>query len=146
MSEITPTSEEPIVAPVSAVQESADATIAEPEAAPAVDMTLPAGEKMLAIIGYIGFFCALPLILKPKSALCQHHGKQALAITLVFFIASNAFLAFTLLTGAIVALYKFTAVIYIAWAVVAIMGMISAKAGKKTNMPFFGMVAKNFTW
>ena len=145
MPETTPTSEEPIVAPASVV-ETAEATIAEPEAAPAVDMTLPAGEKMLAILGYIGFFCALPLALKPKSALCQDHGKQALAITLFFFIASNAFLALTLLTGAIVFLYKFTALIYIVWAVVAIMGMMSAKAGKKANMPFFSTVAKKFTW
>ncbi len=133
-------------APVEAVKESTDATIAEPAANSAVDMTLPGGEKMLAIIGYIGFLCVLPLVLKPKSEMCQHHGKQALAVTLMFFLASNGFLALTLLSGSSAILYKFTALIYIAWAAVAVMGILGASAGKKNNLPFFGGVAKRLNW
>lgn len=130
-------------APVAKV--AADATITE---APkeAVDMTLPGGEKMLAAIGYIGFFCVLPILAKPKSEMCQHHGKQAMAVTLMFFIATNALLTITLLIGTSAILYKLTALAYIAWAAVAIMGMMAASAGKKPSLPFFGSIAKKFNW
>ena len=47
---------------------------------------IPKGEKMLAAIGYISFFCILPLVLKPKSKFCQHHGKQGLVLTLLAII------------------------------------------------------------
>ncbi len=145
MSETTPTSEAPMVEPAFAVQESADATISAPTAAPVVDMTLPAGEKMLAMLGYIGFFCALPLALKPKSELCQHHGKQALAVTLMFFVAAAITFNLAALLQSAPLMYL-TLVIKVAWTATAIFGMMSATAGKKTNLPFFSTIAKKFTW
>lgn len=140
MPETTPVSSEP------AVQESADATITAPTNEPAVDMTLPGGEKMLAILGYVGFLCVLPLLLKPKSEMCQHHGKQALAVTLLFFLASAVVSNFAIFVGTSGALLKFSVVINVAWTVVAIMGIMGAAAGKKTSLPFFSSVAKKFDW
>lgn len=134
------------VASDSAVAEAADATISAPTNDTAVDMTLTGGEKMLCVLGYIGFLCVLPLLLKPKSEMCQHHGKQALAVTLLFFLASAVVSNFAIFVGTSGALLKFSVVINIAWAVVAIMGMMGATAGKKSTLPFFGMVAKKFDW
>ncbi len=134
------------VASEPAVTEAADATISTPTNDTAVDMTLTGGEKMLCVLGYIGFLCALPLLLKPKSAMCQHHGKQALAVTLLFFLASAVISNFAIFVGTSGALLKFSVVINIAWTVVAIMGMMGATAGKKSTLPFFGMVAKKFDW
>jgi uncharacterized membrane protein len=134
------------VSPEPAVQESADATISTSTSDMSVDMTLSGGEKMLCILGYIGFLCVLPLILKPKSEMCQHHGKQALAVTLLFFLASAVVSNFAIFVGTSGALLKFSVVINIAWTVVAIMGMMGATAGKKSTIPFFGMVAKKFDW
>lgn len=140
MPETTPVASEP------AVKEAADATISTPANDTAVDMTLTGGEKMLCVLGYIGFLCALPLLLKPKSEMCQHHGKQALAVTLLFFLASAVISNFAIFVGTSGALLKFSVVINIAWTVVAIMGMMGATAGKKSTLPFFGMVAKKFDW
>ena len=127
------------------VKEAADATISEPAADSAVDMTLPAGEKMLSILGYIGFLCVLPIVLKPKSEMCQHHGKQALAVTLLFFLASaivyNLGMLFKMQT-----LLTFSVIVNVAWVAVAILGIMGAAAGKKTSLPFFGSVAKKFDW
>ncbi len=119
--------------------------VAKPEA-DVVDATLPGGEKLLASIGYIGFFCILTLLAKPKSEICQHHGKQGMAVALVFFIATTALLTITLLIGTSAMLYKLTALGYIAWAAVSVMGMMAASAGKKTSLPFFGSVAQKLDW
>ena len=49
---------------------------------------LTKGEKMLSAIGYIQFFCILPLVLKPNSEFCQLHGKQGLVLTICFLVFS----------------------------------------------------------
>lgn len=138
----------PVIAPVEdvpAVNISADATITE-SPLDAVDMTLPGGEKLLAALGYIGFFCILPLLAKPKSELCQHHGKQAMAVTIVFFLVSAVIANFALFVGTSGALLKFGVIVNIAWAVAAIMGMMAASAGKMANLPFFSGIAKKLNW
>ena len=43
-------------------------------------------EKIITAIGYLGFLCILPLLLKRDSAYCQFHGKQALVLAIVFFL------------------------------------------------------------
>ncbi len=126
------------------VKQDADATIAAP-AKPAPDLSLPGGEKMLSIIGYVGFLCILPLVVKPKSEVCQHHGKQALAITLLFFLASTVVFNFGVIFGSN-ALLKFSVIIHAAWAAVAILGIMGAAAGKQNTIPFFGTMAKRFNW
>jgi uncharacterized membrane protein len=134
------------IEPVAAVAEiPVDATI--PTSAPnsAVDMTVPGDEKILAILGYIGFLCVLPLALKPKSEMCQHHGKQALAVTIMFFIASAVVFNIGFLFW-IKQLLIFSVIINAIWGVVSVLGIMGAAAGKKNKLPFFGGVAKRFNW
>lgn len=40
------------------------------------------GDRTLSAVGYFGFFCILPLVLRPKSDFCRFHGKQALAVAI----------------------------------------------------------------
>ncbi len=135
----------PTPAAPAAVTESADATISAPAESSAVDMTIPGDEKILAILGYIGFLCVLPIALKPKSEICQHHGKQALAVTLMFFLAAAVTFNLTTLFQSKVLMYL-TLVIKVAWVAVAILGILGASAGKKNKLPFFSSIAKKFNW
>ncbi|HPO05817.1 MAG TPA: DUF4870 domain-containing protein [Candidatus Gracilibacteria bacterium] len=43
-------------------------------------------EKFISALGYMGYFCVLPLALQPNSEFCQYHGRQALAMQLMMFI------------------------------------------------------------
>ena len=139
-----PTAEETKSEPAAKV--ASDATINEKSSEEAVDMTLPGGEKLLAALSYVGFFCVLSMLAKPESELCKHHGKQGMAVALIFFIASTALLTVTLLIGTSAMLYKLTAVAFIAWAAFSVMGMMAASAGKKASLPFFGGIAKKLEW
>lgn len=42
-------------------------------------------EKIISALGYLGFLCVLPLLLKKDSKYCQFHGKQALVLAVIFF-------------------------------------------------------------
>ncbi len=97
---------------------------------------IPSGEKQLAALGYASFLCILPLALKPKSELCQQHGKQALVITLVFLIFS--WLGW--LNGGLAALLG------IAQVGISVWGASFAWRGKLKKMPFFGEVADKLKW
>lgn len=116
------------------VKESSDATIKnEPLVASEL---VPKGEKMLATLGYFGPLCVLPLALKPKSKLCQLHGKQALVIFIVFLIFS--WLGW--FNGGVAVL------INLAQIIVSIWGMINAWKGVEKKMPFFGEIAEKLKW
>ena len=97
---------------------------------------VPKGEKLLATLGYFGPLCILPLALKPKSKLCQMHGKQALVIFIVFLIFS--WLGW--LSGALAALLNIIQVGISIW------GMANAWRGKEKYMPFFGEIASKLNW
>lgn len=97
---------------------------------------VPKGEKLLATLGYFGPLCILPMVLKPKSKLCQLHGKQALVIFIVFLIFS--WLGW-LSTG-------FSVLLGIAHVGIAVWGMASAWKGKEKAMPFFGEIAAKLNW
>ena len=43
-------------------------------------------KKTLSAIGYISFFCILPLAMEQDSEFCKLHGKQGMIITITFFI------------------------------------------------------------
>ena len=69
------------------------------------------GEKAIAAVGYILYFCILPLVLKRKSKFCQYHGKQGLVLTTLFLFfhtlvfwnfTLNVIIGFTYLIGIIV--------------------------------------------
>lgn len=41
-------------------------------------------EKIFAAIGYIGILALVPLLVKRNSEFCQHHGRQALVVAVIF--------------------------------------------------------------
>lgn len=57
------------------------APVSLPTPPPVLDQT----ERLLAALGYFGFLCVLPLLMKPTSSFCQFHGKQSLGLCLVYF-------------------------------------------------------------
>ncbi len=42
-------------------------------------------ERLISAVGYISFFCLLPIILRKESDFCQTHGYQALALALALY-------------------------------------------------------------
>jgi len=98
--------------------------------------TLPSGEKLLSALGYISFFCILPLVLKPDSEFCQFHGKQGLVLTLIFL-----FLSWLGLMG--VAFEVLLKVVYI---LIAGFGVINGIQGQKWEIPIVGKMAKKLDW
>ena len=97
---------------------------------------VPQGEKLLATLGYFGFLCVLPIALKPKSKLCQLHGKQAMVIAIVFLI-------FSWLT--ILSVW-FGVLLFLLHVGISVWGMLNAWRGKEESMPFIGDIAKNLKW
>ena len=97
---------------------------------------VPKGEKLLATLGYFGPLCILPLALKPKSKLCQMHGKQALVIFITFLIFS--WLGW--ISGGIQLLLNIVQVGLSVW------GMMNAWKGKEKSLPFFGEIAAKLKW
>ncbi len=97
---------------------------------------MPQGEKLLAMLGYVGFLCVLPLALKPKSEFCQHHGKQGLVLTLIFVLFG--WLAW--LGGGMAILVGLVHVGLALW------GIIKAKSGAMWKMPMVYEVAQKLKW
>ena len=96
------------------------------------DKTLTGGEKILGVLSYFGFFCILPLVLKPKSEFCQFHGKQGLIITLIFLILS----LFVYIIPAMRWVFGLTHLL------LSIIGIVFAAQGKIFEFPIIGDMAK----
>lgn len=104
---------------------------------------LPQGEKMLAVIGYFSFFCILPLLIKPKSAFCQFHGKQGLILTL-FFLVLGGVISFVL--GLFTAPYLAHNLVMLVYVVLAFIAMYGAWKGEKKKLPLFGDFVDKLDW
>jgi uncharacterized membrane protein len=98
--------------------------------------TLSSGEKLLSALGYISFFCILPLVLKQESKFCQFHGKQGLVLTLVFL-----FLSWLGFLGTF-----FTILLNIAHVLIAFWGIVNATQGQEVEIPFINKMAKRLDW
>lgn len=105
----------------------------------------PHGDRILAVIGYISYFCILPLCLRQESHFCKFHGKQGLILTLFFLplywisgvwegLMSDLFPVFSTW------FYLALGLVHIA---MAVMGMKSAAAGTKVGLPVFGTFARS---
>lgn len=103
---------------------------------------ISSNEKFLATIGYLGFLCILPLILKKDSEYCKFHGKQALVITIIFFLYQfigilafipflEWFVRFLASVGLIIRL------------VLIVLAMIQAYRGNKWKIPVIYGMSKN---
>ena len=132
----TAVAEEKVVAPV---VETASTETPKDDPNKASNMekeAMPEGEKLLAMLGYIGFLCVLPLAIKPKSEFCQHHGKQGLVLSLIFVL----FGWLGWLGGGMAIILGLIHVGLALW------GIVNAKTGAMWNMPMVSEVAKKLKW
>ncbi len=103
------------------------------------DMTAQ-GDKILSAVGYLSFLCILPLVLRLDSEFCQFHGKQGLAITIIFL----AFTVVAWLPGFwMPSIYGLLGLLQF---LVALLGIMSAFQGKMTKIPFIAQLAEKFEW
>ncbi len=133
---------------------TAEETTPQPEAtAEAKDPAAPAkkeeykpsvadDEKIVSAIGYIGFLCVLPLLLKKDSKFCTFHGKQALTLAIIFFLFK--FLGILRDMPLIGGLFKFMlGVVMFMELFVIIFAIIQAYRGKQWKIPVvYGMSQK----
>ena len=109
--------------------DKANKSLAEENEIPVTDGSTK-GEKALAAIGYIMFFCILPLILKRKSKFCQYHGKQGLILTILYlFFGIFIFWSVTL-----------TAIIGFTYLVCVVIGIVYSVQGKIIKFPLIEKV------
>lgn len=99
--------------------------------------SVPKGEKLLAAIGYLSFLCVLPIVLKPQSAFCQFHGKQALVLAILFFL-TDMFLGS--LSGV------FAGMLNLLYLVIAIVCVVSVFGGKQFKIPVISDMAEKLQW
>lgn len=98
------------------------------------------GDKILSAVGYFSFLCILPLVVRPESKFCQFHGKQGLAITIIFLAFSVvAWLPGFWMPGiyGLLGLLQF---------LVALLGVLSAFQGKMNRIPFVSQIADKLDW
>lgn len=91
--------------------------------------------KALAIIGYLGILCLLPLLLAKESKFAQFHGKQGLILLLAWVVVSAA--AIIPILGWIAAFFG-----NIACFVLMLVGMINATRGEMKGLPWIGHYAE----
>ena len=91
--------------------------------------------KLIAVIGYIGILCLVPLLLKPKSQFCKFHGKQGLILFIVEMI-SWAFNAIPVIGQILFVIGS------VSTAVLSILGLLKAFNGEYWEMPYVAEYAK----
>ena len=103
----------------------------QPVQTPPTTPTPDGTEKMLSALGYVGFLCILPLVLRKDSAFCQYHGKQGLILAIFDLIIR----LFTV-TGWF---YTFLLVIYYA---IIVYSLIRSYKGEYFTLPMISDIAK----
>ena len=99
------------------------------------------GDIVLACLGYFWILCLLPILLKPESDFCQHHGKQSLCMFIVFMIFS-----FLLWFHFVPWIWWFGMLFRFIYIVLAIVGIVGAAKGEKTRIPLFAQAAEQLKW
>lgn len=93
--------------------------------------------KLFAAVAYLGILAFIPLLLKKDSPFAQHHGKQGLALFMVWIAWGIVGLVFSLAQlSALVSLG------YLALFVLVIIGFTKAWKGELWQMPVIGEYAK----
>lgn len=92
--------------------------------------------KIIAALGYLGFLCLLPLLLKKDSPFAQHHGKQGLVLLIAWLILW------------LVNVIPFVG--QVLWAlgsigilILVLLGIVNALNGNMWEMPVLGKYAKD---
>ncbi len=93
--------------------------------------------KWMAILGYFGILCLIPLFAARKSPFAQFHAKQGLVLTIAWFGIGflTTFLPWTLED-------LIDTVAGIAIAILGIMGIIASWKGEMKELPIVGPIAK----
>lgn len=95
---------------------------------------IPKGDMILSALGYVGFLCILPLVIRRESVFCQHHANQALVLAVTFyFLDTLNILPTTLVT--IYMVFKYAVIAYSAY---------NALKGKKHKLPFIYGLSQKF--
>ncbi len=94
------------------------------------------GERTLSAIGYILFFCILPLVLKQKSEFCQFHGKQGLVLCICYLVFS--FFGFIH--------WVLELIILLIYVVFVILGIVNSVEGRFWEVPLIGRIAKKLNF
>ena len=87
-------------------------------------------EKLLSALGYIGFLCVLPLVLRRDSKFCNYHGKQGLILAIV----DMAIRLFSMFTG-------FYTVLLILFYILMIYCIVRAFRGDSFTLPVVSELA-----
>jgi len=93
--------------------------------------------KLIAVIGYLGILCLIPLLLKKDSPYAQYHGKQGLVLFIAWIIV-NAVMIIPVL-GWIVGFFG-----NILCLILMIIGIINAANGQMKELPWIGHYGKSF--
>jgi len=91
--------------------------------------------KLIAVIGYLGILCLVPLLLKKESPYAQFHGKQGLVLLIVWIIV-NVVMVIPVLGWLIGFVGN------IACLILMIVGIIHAANGEMKELPVIGEYAK----
>ncbi|MFA6427862.1 MAG: DUF4870 domain-containing protein [Candidatus Magasanikbacteria bacterium] len=91
--------------------------------------------KIIALIGYIGILCLIPLLLKKDSPYAQFHGKQSLVLLIVWIVIGV--IGIVPVLGWIVAFFG-----NIVCIILMIVGMVNAWQGQMKELPIIGEYAK----
>ncbi len=105
---------------------------AAPEAAPvAAPVVGPDNtEKLLSALGYVGFLCILPLVLRRDSAYCNYHGKQGLILAIADMV-----LRILMFLGA------FYTIFVVLYYIVILYCAYRAYSGDKFSLPLISEIA-----
>jgi len=94
-----------------------------------------ADNKILAIIGYLGILCLVPLLGKKESKYCQFHGKQGLVLFIAWVVVN--IVAVVPFLGWLIAFFG-----NIACLILMIVGILNASKGEMKELPVLGEYAK----
>ena len=95
--------------------------------------------KWMAVIGYIGILCIIPLANASASPFAKFHGKQGLVLfgTEVIVMFANQMVP---------SFWSLFSLINLGLFVLSVMGMLKAAEGQMWELPFFGQFAKKLNF
>lgn len=96
--------------------------------------------KGMAVLGYIGILCLIPLLAAKESKFAQFHAKQGLVLFLFEILVGILYA----IPGVNVVMFFIGWILYILILILAIMGIVNALQGKYWKMPVFGGLAEKF--
>ncbi len=95
---------------------------------------IPKGDMILSALGYIGFLCILPLVIRRESAFCQHHAHQALILAIAFYFLDTLNILPTVLVT-VYMVFKYGVIAFSAY---------NALKGKQHKLPLIHNWAQKF--